>query len=187
MKDSILKLLESFGSLLVLALIVYGIYIIINSLNNWLNPTKPLSKNHAKEKPQHTNNNYRAMYEPRFLMTINEKYQYHTIKRWATERNLIVFTKIRVLDLINPRNNISNSQVALWKIQAKHVDFVVCDQDINVKCIIEINDNSHNRGDRMERDQFLKEVLEACGYSVIQTLSISEGILDEACGFNPAK
>lgn len=118
-------------------------------------------------------------YEPRYLMTINEKAQFRKIQNWAKQNNLIVFTKVRLLDLITPRSKSKQDQSLLWKIQAKHVDFVVCDQNINIKCIIEINDNSHTQEKRRERDKFVREVLEACGYKVLQTYNTTEEELDE--------
>lgn len=131
-----------------------------------------------------TQYNYSNSYEPKYLMTINEKNQYRKLQKWAYNRNLIVFTKVRLLDLITPRKNQENYKGALWKIQAKHVDFVICDQDIRIKCIIEITDNSHNKSERIERDNFVIEVLQACGYKVLITHNIIEEQLDNFCGYN---
>ena len=117
-------------------------------------------------------------------MTLNEKAQYRRIQKWATDRNLIVFSKVRLLDLITPRKNQNNYKGLLWRIQAKHVDFVICDQDIRVKCIVEISDNSHDRSDRAERDNFVKEVLQACGYKVLMTYNVTDEQLDKVCGYN---
>lgn len=127
---------------------------------------------------------YDQAYQPRYLMTLNEKSQYRKIQIWAETKGLIVFTKVRLLDLIEPRKNQNNYKARLWKIQAKHVDFVICDKEIRVKCIIEINDNSHKRTDRTERDQFISEVLAACGYKVLQSYNITNEQLDHFLGYN---
>ncbi len=127
---------------------------------------------------------YNQEYQPRYLMTLNEKSQYRKIQTWAEQKDLIVFTKVRLLDLIEPRRNKNNYNARLWKIQAKHIDFVVCDKEIRVKCIIEINDNSHKHKDRVERDQFINEVLTACGYKVLQTYNVTNEELDRICGYN---
>lgn len=127
---------------------------------------------------------YSESYERKYLMTLNEKAQFRKLQQWAQNRGLIVFSKVRLLDLIQPRKNIQNFKSALWKIQAKHVDFLICDQEIRIKCIVEISDNSHNRSDRIERDKFVTEVLQACGYKVFQTYNVIDSQLDEICGFN---
>lgn len=72
----------------------------------------------------------------------------------------------------------------LGKIQSKHVDFVLCDQDLRIKAILELDDNSHNQQDRKERDLFVDEVLQSVGYRVIRTRSITEATLDP---LKPAK
>lgn len=72
----------------------------------------------------------------------------------------------------------------LGKIQSKHVDFVLYDQDLRIKAILELDDNSHNQQDRKERDLFVDEVLQSVGYRVIRTRSITEATLDP---LKPAK
>lgn len=122
-------------------------------------------------------NEYNNSYQPKYLLTLHEKTQFNKIINWARSKNLYVFTKVRLADLIEPRNGQINFKSLFWKIQAKHIDFVICDKNIKVICVIELQDSSHYRPDRIERDLFVKEVLEACGYKFIQTHSITEDIL----------
>lgn len=172
--------------------IIYLSNLLITAIREKIAKSKGIEENknetlYDSERPSYNTtaqNNYSNSYEPKYLMTINEKAQYRKLQNWTYSRNLIVFTKVRLLDLITPRKNQENYKGALWKIQAKHVDFVICDQDIKVKCIIEINDNSHNKSDRIERDNFIIEVLQACGYKVLMTNYITEEQLDKICGYN---
>ena len=127
--------------------------------------------------------NYSQSYKPEYLLTINEKNQYWKLRRWADTKNLLVFTKVRLLDIISPRNNQKNYKSLFWKIQAKHVDFVICDLNINIVCVVEIMDSSHRDPSRIERDRFVREVLVSCGYRFIQTYNIDPLILDRVCGF----
>ena len=129
---------------------------------------------------------YTDCYEPKYLLTLNEKAQYKKLTQWAAQHNLIVFSKVRLSDLVCPRKGQKNHQVLFWKIQAKHVDFVICTQDIKVKCIVEISDNSHKQADRKERDEFVVDVLTSCGYRVLQTYNVTDYQLNQACGFLPA-
>lgn len=132
------------------------------------------------EKEQPVINN---AYERKFLMSYNEKDQFYKIKSWADKKDLIVFSKVRLLDLITPIKSDENYKVNLWKIQAKHVDFVICDKRIRVKAIIEINDNSHNQQDRKERDIFVNDALSLCGYKVLTTYNVTEEELNNICGY----
>lgn len=127
------------------------------------------------------NVDYTNAYERKYLMTLNEKDQFKKIKEWADKNGFIVFTKVRLLDLVTPRKDIDNFKGALWKIQAKHVDFIICDKAIRIKCIIEIDDNSHKQPNRAERDVFVSEVLMACGYKVLQTYNVTDEQLNRIC------
>ena len=66
---------------------------------------------------------------------------------------------------------------ALGKIQSKHVDFVICDQNLYIKAIVELDDKSHDQPDRQERDRFVDDVLTSVGYTVIRTRAVTEDTL----------
>lgn len=45
------------------------------------------------------------------------------------------------------------------KINAKHIDFVLCDlQNVRPVLAIELDDSSHNKPDRIQRDEFVNKV-----------------------------
>ena len=119
------------------------------------------------------NINWEQCYEPRFLLTKNEKEQFKKIITWDINKHYHIFTKVRLADLIQPRYG-TDYQKLFWKIQAKHVDFVICDKNLNVKLIIELQDNSHTKENRITRDNFIKTILEGCGYKLLQTYNITE-------------
>ena len=66
---------------------------------------------------------------------------------------------------------------ALGKIQSNHVDFVICDQNLYIEAIIELDDNSHDKPDRQDRDRFVDDVLISVGYTVIRTRAVAEETL----------
>lgn len=54
----------------------------------------------------------------------------------------------------------SERQIYLNKISRKHVDFLICTNDkLKVLCGIELDDSSHQRADRIVRDEFVKRHL----------------------------
>lgn len=175
-----------------ICLLIIAAYLIISKLNNQtkhqkfnVKPTEEEATTKYQSKKQTTRHiEYKNSYEPKYLMTLNEKAQFKKLQAWTQGRGLIIFSKVRLLDLITPRKGQGNYKSLLWKIQAKHVDFVICDKDIRIKCIIEINDNSHKQANRYQRDQFVVEVLAACGYKVLQTYNVTNEQLDQICGFN---
>ena len=66
------------------------------------------------------------------------------------------------------------------KVQAKHVDFLLCDSKLVARYIIELDDNSHIAPDRAERDQFVDSVLQAVGYKVLRLNAFDEVKIEQA-------
>lgn len=79
---------------------------------------------------------------------------------------MLLFAKVRLFDLIEPRD--IRNKAYQYKIQAKHVDFVICNKNLIAKIIIELDDSSHNSKERKERDKFVDMVLKDCGYKVLR-------------------
>lgn len=63
----------------------------------------------------------------------------------------------------------SERQIYLNKISRKHVDFLICTNDkLKVLCGIELDDSSHQRADRIVRDEFVEKAFEAAGLKLIR-------------------
>ncbi|WP_183353025.1 DUF2726 domain-containing protein [Geomonas silvestris] len=87
----------------------------------------------------------------------------------ALANNYRVFGKVRLGDLVKPAKGLSNSRraSALNKVNQKHVDFVVCSAtDLAVLGVVELDDQSHGREDRAERDVFVDHALNRAGIPI---------------------
>ena len=122
--------------------------------------------------------NYRRAYQARQLFTRNEWQNYKKLRDIAEIKGYIICPKVRLLDIIEPKKGERKYKTLFYKIQAKHVDFVICDKDMHIKAIIELDDNSHDTKDRKERDEFVNMILHSVGYKVIHTRYITNDILD---------
>jgi len=90
----------------------------------------------------------------------------------AFEGKLYVFGKVRVADVIQVDKSVSRTN--FWKlfnkISRKHFDYVLCDMNtLSVICAIELDDSSHRRKDRVDRDNFLNQ---ACKVSDLPLIRI---------------
>ena len=74
-----------------------------------------------------------------------------------------IFSKVRLLDLLEPVSG-KNYKSYFYKVQAKHVDFVLLDKKLVARCIIELDDSSHDEKDRKERDSFVDKAVTSVGY-----------------------
>ena len=128
--------------------------------------------------PKPADINFRTAYQARPIFTRNEWQNYKKLRDIADVKGYVICPKVRLLDIIEPRKDQKKYKTLYYKVQAKHVDFVVCDTDMYIKAIIELDDKSHNRKDRQERDKFVDTILQSVGYKVIHTQYINNDILD---------
>ena len=81
-----------------------------------------------------------------------------------------VFSKVRLADIVQPAKtgNRSAWYAAFGVIKSKHVDFVVCEPDtMEFRLVVELDDKSHERSDRAERDQKVDVILAQAGIPVL--------------------
>lgn len=81
-----------------------------------------------------------------------------------------VVGKVRLGDLIQPAKGLSQSRRTSLRnrIQQKHVDFVLCRPDtLEVAGVVELDDASHGRKDRADRDDFVDTSLASAGVPVL--------------------
>ena len=81
-----------------------------------------------------------------------------------------VFSKVRLADIVQPTKTGDNRAwySAFGVIKSKHVDFVVCDPvTMEFQLAVELDDKSHERADRAERDQKVDVILAQAGIPVL--------------------
>jgi very-short-patch-repair endonuclease len=109
----------------------------------------------------------------------NELNFYKQLQKEVDNSNLTIFAKVRLADLIEPKKHDSTWQAHFNKICSKHVDFLLYDTTADEpKLIIELDDRSHDRADRQERDTFVDQALQQAGIPILHTRS-SENLKEE--------
>lgn len=145
----------------------------------WVHPNSVMpDREQAKTETEDVSIDFTKAYQAQQLFTKNEWQNYKKLRDAAAAKGYVVCPKVRMLDIVKPRSGEKKYKTLFYKIQAKHVDFVVCDQNMNIKVIIELDDNTHDTQKRKERDEFVDTVLKSVGYSVIHTRYINHDILD---------
>jgi very-short-patch-repair endonuclease len=70
-----------------------------------------------------------------------------------------LFAQVRLAGLVQVKPQARRDKSHWYRIQAKCVDFVLCDaQTTAPRLVIELDDASHNRADRQARDAFVDDV-----------------------------
>ncbi len=121
-----------------------------------------------------------SKYIARTILTENEQDFYNKIKEYVYSQGLHIITKIRLADLIEPKvnqyQNRSEWKIDFNKINAKHIDFAIVNNNMQILFLIELDDRTHNYADRKERDEFVNISLVNAGYTLLRVYNNDEGV-----------
>ena len=109
-------------------------------------------------------------YRRKFLLTKNEYWFYKSLKEITDKYDFAVLAKIRFADLVEVSAEADKKEYMKYfgKIKSKHIDFILCKKDnLYPELLIELNDSSHNKEDRIKRDDFVKKIAEKVGYKMV--------------------
>jgi hypothetical protein len=115
--------------------------------------------------------NAASLYEAHEKLFTDAERSFLGVLEKAVGEHAKVFGKVRVGDVLQPKKGLSRSQnqTARNKVDRKHFDYVLCDpEDLAFKAVIELNDKSHQKADRNQRDRFLQEACDHSGIPMIQ-------------------
>ena len=107
--------------------------------------------------------------QPTGLFSNAEKKFYHMLQK-SLDYKFKIFAKVRVADLIAVAPHVSGPGVlrAFNRISRKHVDYVICDKgSLEVLAVVELDDSSHLRKDRIDRDKFVDKAFHSAGIPII--------------------
>jgi len=115
------------------------------------------------------------------------------VLRAAVAADYLIFPKVRLADLVFPPRQ--EGQFGAWqRINRKHVDFVLCDpRTLRPLVALELDDRSHRRPDRLERDAFVDRVFADAGLPLVHVparrsydMRMVAALLDTALTGRPA-
>lgn len=150
--------------------LIIGIVFAIYFIKDKTSYSSVSSKEDGKE-------NYLDSFISKYFFTPNEEIEFEKLLAWANDKGFYVFPKVRVFNIIEPRKDSLKYMKLLWKIHLKHIDFVICDKDLKIKFLIELDDDSRKKENYIVRDEFMEQALTGAGYKVIHTNCISEAFL----------
>ena len=95
------------------------------------------------------------------ILTPSEQRFYKAL-RYALQDRAVIMAKVRIADILKVRKTIARKH--FWRffsqISQKHIDFVLLDpKDFTMLCVIELDDTSHIRPDRIQRDRFVNQIM----------------------------
>lgn len=87
----------------------------------------------------------------------------------AIDPHMTICAKVRLADVLTLPPGTPEWRAHFNRVQAKHLDFVLCNRDDLAPLLaIELDDSSHARSARRERDAFLNQACADAGLSVLR-------------------
>lgn len=104
----------------------------------------------------------RYPYKKKNLLTKSEYAFYMTLKEKMKNKDLIICPKVRLEDFIEVTDK---KEILKYrgKIKSRHIDFLLCDNNLRIKCAIELDDPLHNNKKAMEVDNFKNKLFNEIG------------------------
>ena len=107
--------------------------------------------------------NVDSFYKKDYLLTQTELKLYKVLKQITDNMDLTLFCQVPMYELVN-----CYSFKDFAKIKSKSIDFVITEKNCKIKLCIELDDYTHNRKKRIERDYFVNKVFEKIGTKLIR-------------------
>ena len=104
------------------------------------------------------------------LLTPAER-AFFAVLRQVVGNDLLLFAKVRLGDILQIEEGVSGKRrfAAFGRISSKHADFVLCDaRTFAVVGVVELDDRSHQRRDRQDRDRFFDAALAVASIPVLR-------------------
>ncbi len=102
------------------------------------------------------------------LVTKAELRFYRSLQK-AVQDDFAILVMVRIADILRVEPNAKNKRSWVGKILAKHCDFVLCDPgDLRPVMGIELDDKSHQRADRIARDEFVDTAFQSAGLPLLR-------------------
>lgn len=100
------------------------------------------------------------------LLTTAER-DFFVILQQVAPTGHLIFAQVRLANLVQVKPWARRDKSHWWRIQAKCVDFVLVDAaTFAPRLVIELDDSSHDRADRRDRDAFVDTVLAGAGIRI---------------------
>ena len=131
-------------------------------------------------------------YKKASLLTSHELSFYSHLRVFAEDYNYNVLSKIRLADIVNVNDEIYDRHDKDWwshfgKIKSKHIDFALANKEtLAIQLLIELDDSTHYRNDRIQRDEFVDSVCIEAGIPIIHirnTANLEKVLVEKLFGF----
>ena len=101
-------------------------------------------------------------YKKKYLLTKTEYKFYKELQAECDKRGIIICPKVRLEDFINVTCDKERGKYRGY-IKSRHVDFILCDRNLNIILAIELDDYSHESKQARKTDRFKDRLFRQIG------------------------
>ena len=152
---------------LVIAIIAYIVYKFF--VEKKLSKGKSSFKKEDIDEQRSRDYPYHMPYQKKkYFLSKAENNFYKVLKEALKDTDYYISIKAKLIDFIVVTKH-PERQKFFNKIKSKHVDFLICNNDnyFNPILAVELDDKSHDTGERKERDEFVDAVFRNAGLPII--------------------
>lgn len=102
-------------------------------------------------------------YRKNYLLTQNELKFYRLLKEITDSLGYSLFCQVSLYEIVNSKNFKDFA-----KIKSKSIDFVITQENCKILMCIELDDKSHEKQKRIERDNFLMKLFNDLGIKFLR-------------------
>lgn len=107
--------------------------------------------NEKNDKVENLQNNYKDKYKKvEYLLTKNELKFYRILKQITDKLGYSLFCQVSLYEIVKNKNFKDFN-----KIKSKSIDFVITQENCKILLCIELDDSTHQKRKRIERDNFI--------------------------------
>lgn len=158
MNDLVTFLVGAFAVVAIIMFMCWGVLALKKAM---------LSKGTSNDPEYEPKTEEQMPYKAAKLLTQKEYAFFKALQPIAQKHNLLICPKVRLADLVEIPKSTPNYMRWFGYVKSKHVDFVLCDINLNVKLIIEVDDITHDKPDRQKRDQFIDTVFQTVNMKIL--------------------
>ena len=158
------------GGFAVIVIIMFAVWGLMMIYKTMFKDQKKTESDNKNEEIEETTSKEKVIYPYKLnnpIFSPKEGYFYRDVRPIADKLGLLVFTKMRLADLLYIPEGTADFQKWFNRIKAKHIDFIFVDREMKIKLLVEIDDPTHNRADRKARDEEVDEMFRQQGLEVL--------------------
>jgi len=144
-------------------IIIAGALALVLVLVFQYNPNNNKNITDKQDNKTNVNSNYT---KKTTLLTENEKKFYNVLFEIINKEEILIQTQVVLYEII--KTKFINDYSSFNKIKSKSIDYVLVNKNFEILLCIELDDYTHNKSERIQRDNFINSIFEETNIKLLR-------------------